>query len=94
MKNIAFESVVRGKTCKTTIPDKAMPCPLDKASRLFDAPAPNVLWVSSTIYVATPQGFVNVAFVTDGFARSRLGWRVGRTATAGFVLAPRPSMQT
>ena len=37
-------------------------------------------------YVATWQGFVYVAFVIDAFARRIVGWRVSRTAHAGFVL--------
>jgi len=37
-------------------------------------------------YVATWQGFVYVAFVIDTFARWIVGWRVSRTAHAGFVL--------
>ena len=65
---------------------KALPCPLDKVNRQFHAPAPNVLWVSDFTYVATWQGFVYVAFVIDVFARRIVGWRVSRTATAGFVL--------
>jgi transposase InsO family protein len=36
--------------------------------------------------VATWQGFVYVAFITDVFARRLVGWRVSRTAHAGFVL--------
>lgn len=32
------------------------------------------------------QGFVNVAFVIDTFARRIFGWRVSRTVHAGFVL--------
>jgi len=36
--------------------------------------------------MATWQGFVYVAFVIDAFARSIVGWRVSRTAHAGFVL--------
>lgn len=32
------------------------------------------------------QGFVYVAFVIDVFARRIVGWRVSRTAHAGFVL--------
>ena len=86
MKDIGIEGVVRGKKPKTTIPDKALPCPLDKVNRQFYAPAPNVLWVSDFTYVATWQGFVYVAFVIDVFARRIVGWRVSRTATAGFVL--------
>ena len=37
-------------------------------------------------YVATWQGFVYVAFVIDVFARRIVGWRVSRSAQAGFVL--------
>jgi putative transposase len=36
--------------------------------------------------LATWQGFVYVAFVIDAFARRIVGWRVSRTAHAGFVL--------
>jgi transposase InsO family protein len=36
---------------RTTLPDKALPCPLDKVNRQFHAPAPNVLWVSDFTYV-------------------------------------------
>ncbi|QIE43544.1 IS3 family transposase (plasmid) [Rhodobacteraceae bacterium SC52] len=86
MKDIGIEGIVRGKKPKTTIPDKALPCPLDKVNRQFHAPTPNVLWVSDFTYVATWQGFVYVAFVIDVFARRIVGWRVSRTATAGFVL--------
>jgi len=86
MKGLGIEGVVRGKKPKTTIPDRALPCPLDKVNRKFHAPAPNVLWVSDFTYVATWQGFVYVAFVIDVFARRIVGWRVSRTATAGFVL--------
>ena len=81
MKDLDLEGVVRGKKPTTTIPDKALPCPLDKVNRQFHAPAPNVLWVSDFTYVATWQGFVYVAFVIDVFARRIVGWRVSRTAT-------------
>lgn len=85
MKDIGIEGVVRGKKPRTTIPDKALPCPFDKVNRQFHAPAPNVLWVSDFTYVATWQGFVYVAFVIDVFARRIVGWRVSRSATAEFV---------
>ncbi len=86
MRDIGIEGVVRGKKPKTTIPDRALPCPLDKVNRQFYATGPNILWVSDFTYVATWQGFVYVAFVIDVFARRIVGWRVSRTATAGFVL--------
>ncbi|SKA22306.1 Transposase InsO and inactivated derivatives [Consotaella salsifontis] len=86
MKTMGIKGAVRGKRVKTTISDKAVPCPLDRVNRQFQAPAPNVLWVSDFTYVATWQGFVYVAFVIDAYARRIVGWRVSRTARAGFVL--------
>ena len=71
---------------KTTINDKAMPCPLDKVNRQFAADRPNKLWVSDFTYVATWSGFVYVAFVVDVYARRIVGWRASRTASASFVL--------
>ena len=46
---------------------------------------PNRLRVSDFTYVATWRGFVHVAFVIDALARGIVGWRVSRTADAGFV---------
>src|ERR1700761_3414233 len=86
MKRRGLQGVARGKPIKTTISDKATPCPLDHVKRQFRAPEPNRLWVSDFTYVATWQGFVYVAFVIDTFARRIVGWRVSRTAHAGFVL--------
>src|SRR4051812_33921235 len=59
---------------------------LDRVNRQFKAPRPNALWVSDFTYVATGAGFAYVAFVIDVFARRIVGWRVSRTAHAGFVL--------
>jgi putative transposase len=86
MKAMGIEGIIRGKSVKTTIPDRAAPCPLDRVNRQFRVPAPNRLWVSDFTYVATWQGFVYVAFVIDAFARRIVGWRASRTAHAGFVL--------
>jgi putative transposase len=86
MRRMGLRGAVRGKETRTTIADKALPCPADKVNRQFRAPPPNVLWVSDFTYVATWQGFVYVAFVIDVFARRIIGWRVSRTAHADFVL--------
>lgn len=86
MKSMALKGVVRGKPVKTTISDKARPCPLDRVNRQFHAPRPNALWVSDFTLVATWKGFAYVAFVIDTFARRIVGWRVSRTAHADFVL--------
>jgi putative transposase len=86
MKAMGLQGAVRGKPVRTTVSDKAVPCPLDRVNRQFRAPQPNVLWVSDFTYVATWTGFVYVAFVIDAFARRIVGWRVSRTAHASFVL--------
>ena len=78
MKKMALQGVIRGKRVRTTIADKGAPCPLDHVNRQFRVERPNVLWVS--------DGFVYVAFVIDAYARRIVGWRVSRSAHAGFVL--------
>jgi putative transposase len=86
MRVMGLHGVIRGKTIRTTMPDKAAPCPLDHVNRQFHAPAPNRLWVSDFTYVSTWSGFVYVAFVIDAYARRIVGWRVSRTPHASFVL--------
>ena len=86
MRELGLAGVIRGKPVRTTISDKAAPCPLDHVNRQFQASRPNALWVSDFTYVATWTGFVYVAFVIDAYARRIVGWRVSRTAQAGFVL--------
>ena len=86
MRELGLQGVIRGKPVRTTVSDKAAPCPLDHVNRQFHAPAPNRLWLSDFTYVATWAGFVYVAFVIDAYARRIVGWRVSRTAHASFVL--------
>ena len=86
MHEMGLQGVIRGKPVRTTVSDKAAPCPLDHVNRQFHAPAPNRLWLSDFTYVATWTGFVYVAFVIDAYARRIVGWRVSRTAHANFVL--------
>jgi putative transposase len=86
MRSMGLQGVIRGKPVRTTISDKAAPCPLDHVNRQFKAPRPNALWVSDFTYVASWTGFVYVAFVIDAYARRIVGWRASRTAHAGFVL--------
>lgn len=86
MKGLGLQGIIRGKPVRTTVSDKAAPCPLDHVNRQFGAAAPNRLWVSDFTYVASWQGFIYVAFVIDTFARRIVGWRASRTAHASFVL--------
>ena len=86
MQTLGLQGTIRGKPARTTISDKATPCPLDHVNRQFKAAHPNALWLSDFTYVATWAGFVYVAFVIDAYVRRIVGWRVSRTAHASFVL--------
>lgn len=86
MKHLGLEGARRGKVIKTTVPDKALPCPLDRVNRQFKADRPNQLWVSDFTYVSTWQGWLYVAFVIDVFARRIVGWRISASMTTDFVL--------
>ena len=86
MRAMGLRGAVRGKPVRTTVSNRAAPCPQDRVNRQFRAPQPNALWVSDFTYVATWAGFVYVAFVIDAFARRIVGWRVSRRAQTAFVL--------
>ena len=86
MRQMGLRGVIRSKPVRTTISDKAAPCPRDHVNRQFHAPAPDRLWLSDFTYVATWAGFVYVAFVIDAYARRIVGWRASRTAHTSFVL--------
>ena len=86
MKRLGLAGARRGKVVRTTIPDKAVPCPLDRVNRQFRADRPNQLWVSDFTYVSTWQGWLYVAFVIDVFAWRIVGWRGSRSMRTDFVL--------
>ena len=86
MKRLGLQGARRGKVVRTTVPDKALPCPLDRVNRQFKADRPNQLWVSDFTYVSTWQGWQYVAFVIDVYARRIVGWRVSSSMRTDFVL--------
>ena len=85
MCQLGLRGVIRGKTVRTTVSDKALTCPQDRVNRQFRAIRPNALWVSDFTFVHTWQGVVYVAFVIDVFARRIVGWRVSARAHTDFV---------
>ena len=52
MRDMSLRGVIRGKSQRTTISNKADVCPLDLVNRLFKATSPNQLWVSDFTYVS------------------------------------------
>jgi putative transposase len=86
MGELDLEGTVRGKRKRTTFPDEVSPRPADLVERNFSAAAPNRVWVADLTYVSTWAGFVYVAFVTDVFSRSIVGWRVANSLHADLAL--------
>ena len=86
MRRLGIQGARRGKSVRTTVPDRSAPCPLDHVNRQFKADRPNQLWVSDFTYVSTWQGWLYVAFVIDVFARRIVGWRVSSSMQTDFVL--------
>jgi transposase InsO family protein len=76
MKTRGITGVKRGKTTFTTRTKPADSYPLDKVNRKFRATKPCQWWVADITYVATWSGFAYVAFVTDVFSRTIVGWSV------------------
>ena len=56
MRRLRLQGARRGKAVRTTVPDRSVPCPLDRVNRQFVAERPNQLWVSDFTYVSTWQG--------------------------------------
>jgi len=86
MKRLGLRGIVRGRRCKTTFSNPRAVHPSDLVNRRFTASRPNQLWVADLTYVATWNGFVYVAFITDVFARRIVGWRVSTSMRSELVL--------
>ena len=86
MSGLGLKGVRRGAFKVTTISDGSALRPADLVERDFRASRPNQLWVADITYVATWNGFVYVAFVTDAFSRRIVGWRVSRSLRSDLAL--------
>jgi putative transposase len=86
MGDLGLRGVRRGAFKVTTTPDGCALRPADLVDRDFRASRPNQLWVADITYVATWNGFVYVAFVTDVFSRRIVGWRVSRSLRSDLAL--------
>lgn len=87
MRQQGLEGAIRGRKYKrTTIVDEAAARPVDLVRRNFSAESPNQVWVADLTYVATWNGFVYVAFITDVFSRRIVGWRVSNSLRGELAL--------
>jgi putative transposase len=60
MRRMGLKGATRGKAVRTTISDRAAPCPADRVNRQFQAPRPNALWVADFTYGAPRPGWSGV----------------------------------
>ena len=86
MREMGLRGVVRGRSCRSTIPDPKADHSPSLVKRNFTTTRPNQLWVADLTYVATSAGFVYVAFVIDVFSRFIVGWRVSRSLRTDLAL--------
>lgn len=54
--------------------------------RQFDAPAPNVAWVTDITYIRTYEGWLYLAVVIDLFSRQAVGWSMKPRMTSDLAL--------
>jgi transposase InsO family protein len=84
MREMGLAGVIRGKPVRTTISDKAAPCPLDHVNRQFYAPAPNMLCKHSVKLAITHKWqaprLSGYRRGVVGRARQRCCQAVGRTS--------------
>ena len=86
MSALGLAGVVRGKTIRTTHPAAVGQRPADLVQRIFNAAAPNRLWLADLTYVWTVRGFCYTAFIVDAFSRRIVGWRVASTLRTDLAL--------
>ena len=87
MRELGLRGVIRAKRrVRTTVGDEASSHPLDLVARPFRAPAPNRLWVADLTDVTTHRGWVDVAFLIDGFSRFVVGWQAARSRRTDLAL--------
>jgi transposase InsO family protein len=86
MSGLGLRGVRRDAFKVTTTSDDNSLRPADLVERDFRASRPNQLWVADITYVASWNGFVYVAFVTDVFSRRIIGWQVSRSLRSDLAL--------
>jgi transposase InsO family protein len=83
MRSMGLQGVIRGKPVRTTISDKAAPCPLDHVNRQFKAQRPNALWGrTSPMWRLGPASSTSLSSSTPMHGASSVGARRARRMRA------------
>lgn len=86
MGELGLQGVRRGKKVRTTVPSDTADRSRDLVDRHFEAEAPNRLWVADLTCVASWQGLIWVAFITDVYSRKIVGWRVTKSPDSALAI--------
>ena len=86
MRETGLAGVSRRTGTRTTRREPGHRAPPDRVERVFQADAPNCIWVADITYVPTWAGFLYLAVVLDVFSRKVVGWAMANHLRTELVL--------
>jgi putative transposase len=86
MRQIGVKGVTRRKGTFTTERDRQRRAWPDRVERVFEADAPDQLYVADITYIPTWQGFLYLAIALDVFSRRIVGWSMAPDLRSQLVL--------
>ena len=86
MRESGLVGVSRRRGTRTTRPEPGHRAAPDRVERVFQADAPNCIWVADITYVRTWTGFLYLAVVLDVFSRKVVGWAMANHLRTELVL--------
>lgn len=86
MRCAGIQGVTRRKRTFTTVRDERRRPHPDRVERVFEASAPDELYVADITYIPTWAGFLYLAIVLDVFSRRIVGWSMATHLRSELVL--------
>ena len=86
MRETGLTGVSRRCGTRTTRRELGHRAPPDRVERVFQADAPNCIWIADITYVRTWAGFLYLAVVLDVFSRKVVGWAMANHLRTELVL--------
>lgn len=86
MRQAGLQGVTRRKGTFTTVRDERRRPHPDRVERVFEAEAPDELYVADITYIPTWTGFLYLAVVLDVFSRRIVGWSMATHLRSALVL--------
>jgi putative transposase len=86
MGDEGLNGLVRGRSCRTTIPAKDAVRAGELVDKEFTPPCPNRVWPANSTYCRSRNGFIYDAFNIDFFSIMIIGWH-GMTSRTTELIA-------